>query len=69
MYLMKIGGILVCCSLWMSVCMWIVSKAFVMSSDVVIVRVGGFFWLKPEAMVLLILWSAVVVECSFLKPC
>ena len=46
-----------------------VSNALVMSSDVMIVRMGGFLWLKPEATTLLILCSAVLVECSFLKPC
>ena len=40
-----------------------------MSSATVIVRSGGLFWLKPVAMVLFMLCSAVLVEWSFLKPC
>ena len=53
----------------MSVCMSTESNAFVMSRDVMIVRLGGFCWLKPVEMVLFIWCSAVVVECCFLKPC
>ena len=33
--------------------MWTVSKAFVISRDVVIVRSGGFLLLNPEQIVLL----------------
>ena len=33
------------------------------------VRSGGLFWLKPVAMVLLMLCSAVLVEWLLLKPC
>ena len=46
-----------------------VSKALVMSSAVMIVRLGGFLVLKPVVIVLLMLCNAVSVECSFLKPC
>ena len=53
----------------MSVWMFIVSKALVMSSEVMIVRCGGFFLLKPVMMVLLIWCRAVVVEWCFLNPC
>ena len=49
--------------------MFIVSKALDMSREVMIVRLGGFFVLKPAVIVLLIWWRAVVVECFFLKPC
>ena len=33
------------------------------------VRVGGMGWLKPVATVLLVLCSAVFVECLVLNPC
>ena len=46
-----------------------VSNALLMSSATVIVRSGGLFWLKPVAMVLFMLCSAVLVELLFLKPC
>ena len=38
-------------------------------SCLVIVRSVGLFWLKPVAMVLFMLCSAVLVEWLFLKPC
>ena len=46
-----------------------VSNALRMSSATVIVRSGGLFWLKPVAMVLFMLCSAVLVEWLLLKPC
>ena len=46
-----------------------VSNALLMSSATVIVRSGGLFWLKPVAMVLFMLCSAVLVEWLFFKPC
>ena len=45
------------------------SKALLMSSDTVIVRSAGLFWLKPVAMVLFMLCSAGLVEWLLLKPC
>ena len=33
------------------------------------VRVGGIGWLKHVATVLLMLYSAVLVECLVLNPC
>ena len=42
--------------------MLIVSNALLMSSDTVIVRSGGLFWLKTVAMVLFMMCSAVLVE-------
>ena len=39
-----------------------------MSSDTVIVRSGGLFWLKPVAMVLFMLCSVVLIEWLLLKP-
>ena len=46
-----------------------VSNALFMSSATVIVRSDGLFWLKPVAMVLFMLCSAVLVEWLLLKPC
>ena len=37
-------------------------ECFAMSSATVIVRSGGLFWLKPVAMVLFMLCSAVLIE-------
>ena len=43
-------------------------NGLLMSSATVIVRSGGLFWLKPVAMVLFILGSAVFVELLILNP-
>ena len=60
---------LVCSSFLISVCMFIVSKALLISSATVIVRTGGAIWLNPFAMVLFNVHSAVTVECCVLYPC
>ena len=54
------------CSLWVYVD---VSNALLMSSSTVIMRSGGLFWLKPVAMVLVMLCSVVLVEWLLLKAC
>ena len=46
-----------------------VSNVLRMSSATVIVCSGGLFWLKPVAMVLFMLCSAVLLEWLVLKPC
>ena len=46
-----------------------VSNVLLMSSATVIVRYNGLFWLKPVAMVLFMLCSAVLVAWFLLKPC
>ena len=56
-------GMLVCVSLYINV-----SNAFLMSNATAIVRVGGIGWLKRVATVLM-LCSAVLVECLVLNPC
>ena len=66
---MSIGGICVSRSFFVRVCMFTVSNALLMSSATAMVRAGGILWLKPDAIVLLMLWRAVVVECLALKPC
>ena len=49
---MIVTGMLVCSSILISVCMFIVSKALLISSATVIVRAGGAIWLNPFATVL-----------------
>ena len=60
MYLSMVCGMFVCVSLSINVCM---------SNATAMVRVGGMGWLKPVATVLLMLCSAVFVECLVLNPC
>ena len=54
---------------YVSVCEFTVSNALLMSNATARVRVGGMGWLKPVATVLLMLCSAVFVECFVLNPC
>ena len=44
---MIVPGILVCCSFLISVCMFIVLGALLISSVTVIVCTGGAIWLNP----------------------
>ena len=44
---MIVHEILVCSCVLISVCMFFVSKALLISSDTVIVRTGGAIWLNP----------------------
>ena len=60
---MILPGMFVCSSFLISVCMFIVSKALLISSDTVIVRAGGIIRLNPFASVLFSVCSAVTVEC------
>ena len=52
---MSIGGICVSKSFFVRVCMFTVSNALLMSSATAMVRAGGILWLKPDAIVLLML--------------
>ena len=63
---MIVPGMFVCSSFLISVCMFTVSKAWLISSATVVVRAGGAIWLNPFATVL---FSAVTVECCVLYPC
>ena len=54
-----------CVSLSINVCMFTVSNALLMSNATAMVRVGGLGRLKTVATVLLMLYSAVFVECGF----
>ena len=58
-----------CSSFLISVCMFIVSKALLISSTTVIVRAGGSIWLNPFSTVLSNVCSTVTVECCVLYPC
>ena len=50
-------------------CIFIVSKALLISSATVIVRAEGAIWLNPCATVLFNVCSAAIVECCVLYPC
>ena len=52
MNLMIVPGMFVCSSFLISVCMFILSKALLISSATVIVRAGGAIWLNPFDTVL-----------------
>ena len=70
MNLMIVPGMFVCSSFLISLCMFIVSKALLISSATVIVRAGGGgIWLNHFATVLFSVCSAVTVECCVLYPC
>ena len=62
---MIVPGILVCNSFLINVCMFIVSKALLISSATVIVRAGGAIWLNPFATVLFTVCSAITVVVVF----
>ena len=47
-------------------CVFIVSKALLISSATVIVRTWGAIWLNPFATVLFSVCSAVTIECCVL---
>ena len=55
MNLMIVPGMFVCSSFMICVCMFIVSKALLISDATVIVRAGGAIWLNPFAMVYFVL--------------
>ena len=62
-------GIMVCSIFLISVCMFTVSKALLISSATVILRAVVAIWLNPFATVLFNVCSAVTVECCVLYPC
>ena len=69
MYLSMVCGMFVCVSLSINVCMFTGSNALLMSNATAMVRVGGMGWLKLDATVLLMLWSAVFVDGLVWNPC
>ena len=62
MNLMNVLGMFVCRSFLISICMFVVSKAWHISSDTVIVRAWRAIWLNPFATVLFTVCSAVTAE-------
>ena len=62
---MIVPGMFVCSSFLISVCMFIVSKALLISSATVIVCAGGAIWLNPFATVLFSVCSAVTGMLCF----
>ena len=66
---MIVSGILVCCNFLITVSMFIVSKALLVSSATVIVRARGAIWINPFATVLLTVYRTGTVECCVLYPC
>ena len=66
MNLMIVPGMFVCSSFLISVCMFIVSKALLISSAC---SHRGAIWLNPFVTVLFSVCSAVTVECCVLYPC
>ena len=69
MNLMIVPGMFVCSSFLISVCMFIMSKALLISNATVIVRAEGAIWLNPFATVLFTVFSVVNIECCVLYPC
>ena len=66
---MIVPGILICSNFMISVCMFIVSKALLISSATVIIRAWGAIWLSPFDTVLFSVCRTVTVECCVLYPC
>ena len=66
---MIVPGMFVCSSFLISVCMFIMSKALLISSTTVIVHTGGAIWLNPFATVLFSVCSAVTVKSCAFYPC
>ena len=66
---MIVPGMFVCSSFLISVFMFIVLKALLISSATLIVHAVGAIWLNPFATVLFSVCSAVTVECCVLYLC
>ena len=62
MNLIIVTGMFVCSSSFISVCMFIVSKALLISGATVIFRARGAIWLNPFATVLVSVSSAYLCE-------
>ena len=69
MNLMIVPGMLVCIIFRIGMCMFVVSKDFLISSTTVNVRAGRAIGLNPFSTVLFSVCSAVTVECCVLYPC
>ena len=66
---MIVPGMFICSSFLIIVCMFIVSKALLISSATANVCVRGAIWWNPFATVLFSLCRAVTVACCVLYPC
>ena len=66
MNFMIVRGMLVYIRFLINVCMFIVSKALLLSSATVIARAGGAMCLNPFDMMLFNVCSVVIVECCVL---
>ena len=51
-------------SFFVRVCMFTVSNALLMSSATAMVRAGGILWLKPDAIIIIII-IMVIFKCYF----
>ena len=69
MNLMIVPGMFVYNSFLISVCMFIMPKALLISSATMIVRAGEAIWLNPFATMLFSVCCVVIVECCVLYPC
>ena len=65
MFLMKVLNIFVCMNLLMSLCIFTMSNALLMSSAIVIVHANDCLWLELVVMVLLMLCNVVSMNKSF----
>ena len=64
---MIVHGMLICSRFMISVCMFIVSKALLISSAIVIVRAERAIWLNPFATLMYVipsLYSIVFSDCG-----
>ena len=68
MNLMIVPRMFVYSNFLISVYMFIVSKALLISSAIVIIRAGGTIWLNPFATVLFSVYRAITIECCVLYP-
>ena len=66
---MIVPGMFVCSSFLISVCMFIVSKALLISNATVIFHAGGSHLVEPLCTLLFSVCSAVTVECCVLYLC
>ena len=63
-FLMIVPGMFVCSSFLISMCMFIVSKALLISSATVIVRAEGAIWLNPFSFLVVGESTSFFVVCS-----
>ena len=69
MNLMIVSGMFVCSSFLISVCMFILLNALLISTATVIVHAEGAIWLNSFVTVIFSVCSAITVECCVLYLC